>query len=372
MSIIFNFFLFILFSLTAQAAEYVEYNQSTRQLGMGGVYVFDGSASSFLQNPAYTCFTRGMNWTVANLGLGASIQAYNDYRAGTTTPSSISGLSSLTPYYGKNLWLGIGAHTVFTFPCFGFAAYNSGYIGLAMHTPPFPNLDMIFINDYGYLIGGALPLGPNLALGVTPKRITRLGGNQQLGTSTLVNATQSSLQSSFTNEGTGYGADVGLVSRFEDIAFSPTVSVGWKDVGSTAFIKSKGIDAPERQKDNLVIGTTFDGSIPLFGIAGGFEYRHVTDQGEPFAKKIHMGLEMSIAMFDVRAGFYQGYYTYGAGVDLALFKLDAALYTIERGAYAGQTPDQRVQISLEFDLGFDPNFKLLELGGRKRKLKQRR
>ena len=35
-----------------------------------------------------------------------------------------------------------------------------------------------------------------------------------------------------------------------------------------------------------------------------------------------MGAEVSIAMFDLRAGFYQGYTTYGLGMDLWLLKFD--------------------------------------------------
>ena len=89
-------------------------------------------------------------------------------------------------------------------------------------------------------------------------------------------------------------------------------------------------------------------------------------------KKIHVGAEIQLGFMDVRAGFYQGYFGYRLGIDLWLLQLDAALYTVEKGIYAGQTPEQKLQVGLLFDMEFDPNFKLTETGGKRRKLKQRR
>ena len=143
-------------------------------------------------------------------------------------------------------------------------------------------------------------------------------------------------------------------------------------MGSTAFQQTGGATAPERQKDNLVLGMTVDGSIPFLGMAAGFEYRHISDTGEQIGKKLHLGAEVSLAMFDLRAGFYQGYTSYGLGLDLWLLQLDAAWYQIEKGVYPGQTPDERVQLGLMMNLEFDPNFSLVGAGGKKRRLKQRR
>ena len=150
------------------------------------------------------------------------------------------------------------------------------------------------------------------------------------------------------------------------------VSLNWRDIGSTAFTKTKGNDSPNRQKDDLVLGMTFDGSVPLLGVAGGLEYRHITDNDEQIGKKIHLGAEVTLAMFDFRAGLYQGYYTYGFGMNLWLLQFDAALYSVERGIYPGQTEDRRFQASILIDLEFDPNFKLVSSDGKARKLKQRR
>lgn len=372
-------FLFILISFRfsiAAAAEILEPYQTTRQLGMGGVYVFhENDGASFMQNPAYSCYTKGMNWSIfdAQVGIG-DVQAYLDLTESNNgqlpQPDSFDGL---TPFFGKSMSAQAGGFSSFTLPCFGFSGFYSLTTRFELQNPAFPSLDTIYITDYGVKIGGAILLAPSLSLGLDIKRVTRKGGPYTFGAASLTTITDvNSLVSTIGNEGVGYGLDVGLVSRFGFLPFNPTMSLSWKDVGSMSFVKTKGDNEPGRQKDNLVLGMTIDGSLPLLGMAAGIEYRHVTDTGEQIGKKIHMGAEVSLAFLDVRAGFGQGYHSYGLGINLFVFQLDAALYKVERGVYPGQTPDQRAQIGLLMDLEFDPNFKLIDAGGRKRRLKQRR
>jgi hypothetical protein len=366
--------LFSLFfwAVSSQAAELFEYNQSVRQLGMGGVYAFNESdAASMLNNPGYLCFTEGMNWTVFNVGGGINgLQIYNDI----SSIGTISGIGSLTPLYGKNIWAGGAGHSTITFPCFGFSGYDSGFAALQLYNPSFPNMDVSYINDYGIMAGFGLKLSEVSSIGLNLKRITRLGGTGVLGVSTLASVTTNSIVDQFSNEGYGYGIDVGWVSRFTHLPFNPTFSAMWKDIGSVQFSKTKGATSPDRLKDNLVIAGTLDGSIPLLGFSAGFEYRHANDQGLQFGQKMHLGAEFSLAMVDLRAGFYQGYVSYGLGMDLWLFQLNAASYSVEKGAYPGQSEDARIQVSIDATLSFDPDFNLVGMGAasNKRKLKQRR
>jgi hypothetical protein len=366
-------FIFLLFwAVPSQATELFEYNQSVRQLGMGGVYAFnENDASSMLNNPGYLCFTEGMNWTVFNLGGGINgLQIFNDI----SSIGTISGIGSLTPLYGKNIWAGGSGHSTLTFPCFGFSAYGSGSVALQLYNPPAPNMDVSYIYDYAFTAGLGIKWNEVTSLGLNIKRIHRTGGAGVLGVSTLASVTTNSIVDQFSNEGDGYGVDVGWVSRFSHLPFHPTFSAMWKDIGSVQFSKSKGATNPDRLKDNLVIAGTLDGSIPLLGFSAGFEYRHANDQGLQFGQKMHLGVELSLAMVDLRAGFYQGYVSYGLGMDLWLFQLNAASYSVEKGAYPGQSEDARIQVSLDATLSFDPDFNLVGMGAasNKRKLKQRR
>lgn len=362
--------LLIFVSSQVYASELYQHFQSVRALGMGGVYVYDESdAGVIFKNPAGLGQINGFNLTLFNIDAGVNgLQIYNDLQS----ISNMSGLSSLSALYGKNVWLGADAYTSFAIPYFGFAVFDNASTGFRLDNPAYPNMTMSLLNDYGYSIAGALPIAPNLYFGLGFKRLTRLGGTQVFGGTSLNNTTNSQLASSFQNTGYAYGLDTGL-HFVAPAPFSPTLSLSWMDAGATTFIKTAGNNAPARIEDNLTAAFTFNGDVPLLGFSGGFEYRHIKNNSEPLGKKLHMGVELSVAMFDVRAGFYQGYTTYGVGLDLLFMQLDAAMYSVEKGAYAGQTPDQRIEIRLISEISFDPSFSIMEFGStKKRKLKQRR
>jgi hypothetical protein len=367
-------FLFLLSTEKIFANEIYEPFQSIRQLGMGGVYVFnEHDANSFLQNPAYTCHLKGLNWTLVDVGAGlGDLTNYSTL----ATQSTATGLTSFSAYYGKSIWIQAGGISTLTLPCFGMSGYYTGIAGFKLHNPAFPSLVSMYQTDYGLAIGGGFPLAEDFSLGLSAKRVIRKGGPYTFGPDSISTLTSAAgvqdLVTSTNNEGIGYGIDMGFAARLKQLPFNPTVSLAWRDVGSTAFVKTNGLTSPERQKDNLVAGVTFDGSIPLLGIAAGLEYRHINDNSEPLGKKLHAGAELTFLFMDLRAGLYQGYPTYGFGMNMWLVQLDASVYTIETGAYPGQTANQRAQIGLNMELEFDPNFKLVGSGGQRRRLKQRR
>lgn len=361
-------------SWRASAAEIYEPYQTIRQLGMGGVYIFDsGDAGSMFQNPGYLCYTKGLNITVFDIRLGlGDLQAYMDL----TNNGTSSLPTSMSQFYGKDIWINSNGYLAVTLPCFGVAGVYDGTASFQLHNPAYPQLNTFYLTEYGAYGGGGFQIGDRLSFGLNIKRLTRKGGPYVFGPQAIASLSGSSgvqtLAQSINNEGIGWGLDAGIVSRFDNLPFNPTLSLSWKNTGSTAFVKTNGNDAPERQKDNLTLGATIDGSIPLIGMSAGIEYRHITDNGEQIGKKIHMGAEFHLAMFDVRAGLYQGYPTYGLGIDFFLLKLDASLYKVETGVYPGQDPQQRFQIGFTTELGLDPNFNIIDMNGRSRRLKQRR
>ncbi len=372
------FFLLCGFSNSVWATEFYEPYQSVRQLGMGGAYVFsEHDANSFMQNPAYSCSLKGFNWAIFDVKLAiGDVQSYQSLTAGTGTLPTPNGLTGLSPFYGKSVWVDAGGISSISSACLGLSAYYNGIGSFKLHNPAFPTLNTYYLTEYGFKVGGAFPISPILSIGLDFKRAIRKGGPYVFGPETLSTLAGSNgfqtMIDSIQDEGVGYGMDAGVVSRLSYLPFNPTASLSWQDLGSTSYAKTKGTTAPNRQKDDLVLGLTVDGSIPLFGFAAGLEYRHITDNGVQLGQKIHLGTELSLAFLDVRAGFYQGYTTYGVGVDLWLLQLDAALYSIEKGFYPGQSPEQRAQVSLQMNLEFDPDFNLVDAGGKRRRLKQRR
>lgn len=359
------------FALRASGAELLQFGESVRSFGMGGVRIPGSTdAGNFLWNPAALAFNNGFRMTLFNMGGGLNGTQAAEYARELSSGADINGL---TPFYGKPLWVGGGGFAAAAVPYLGLGYYTRAHLDFILENPAFPNVDMTYFSDTGTMLGGALPIGDYFSMGLNLKRIQRTGGHQQIGTATLTSLSDpATLISSFQNAGSAIGFDLGVMLRRHDLPMNPTVGIGWQDVGSTAFTKTGGAEAPDAIKDNMTASVSIDGDALLAGFAAGLEYRHIGNSNEQIGKKLHVGAELSLPLLDLRAGFYQGYTSYGLGLDLWLMQLDVASYTVEKGAYPGQTPDGRIQVGMSINIGFDPSFELMEFGGKKRKVKQRR
>lgn len=356
---------------TAQATELRQFGESVRTYGMGGVRIPDSTdGGAFMWNPAALTYTEGFRLTLANVGGGFNATQASTY---ASKISSVSSSDSLSPFYGKPLWVGGGGYAAAAIPHFGLGYYTQAYLDFLLRNPAFPNLDLTYYSDTGVMMGGSLGIGPYASLGLNLKRIVRSGSYQQIGTNTLATLNDTStLIDSFSNQGSAIAFDLGFMFRVHDAPMNPTLGLSWQDVGGTAFTKIGGAAAPDGIKDNMTLGATLDGSTLLAGLSGGVEYRHIGESSEQIGKKLHVGAELSLPLIDLRAGLYQGYTTYGLGLDLWVIQLDLASYSVEKGVYPGQTPDGRVQVGLSINLGFNPDFALMEMNSKRRKVKQRR
>lgn len=336
---------------------------------MGGVRSFDGEQASVqLWNPAGMAFSKGLRWDLFNIDAG--INGQDAYDLGRTM-GSVNGIEDLDAFYGKPIWVGAAASSSLMFPYIGFSYSRDITADLVLHNPILPEFKVKYYSDEATMLGAAAKVGA-FGVGLNLKQIVRTGNDTAIGADLLTAIDQTALQAQIQGDkGVGYGLDFGVMYK-PDVLLNPVVSLGYQNVGDTTFQKTGGTSAPPAIQDNLTLGATISADALIAGFTTGFEYRHINTTGEPIGKKIHFGAEVNLLNIDLRAGFYQGYPSYGLGLDLFLLQLDAALYTIERGAYPGQTPEQRVQVGLSASFGFDADFNLMSLGGKKRKLKQRR
>ena len=358
-----------LFSANAFAAELFEYNRPIRALGMGNVYLnFVRDTDAPTVNPAALGYVSGISVELANLGLGINgIDAYNNFK----NSQGVSSSSDYDQFFGKKIWVGLNGKVSMVMPNFGLTAYDEGKFSMILRNTAFPNIDMDFFNDIGFVVAGAFPVAPLTSMGVALKRINRWGGSQSVGLSTIASGSTDALKNEFENKGVGYGGDLALMTKLPT-PLSPSFSLVWQDIGSTAFVKTAGNDAPIRIKDNLQAGFGMVLDLPGLDISGGVEYKHINDSGIQIGKKIHTGLEIGLPLIDLRAGTNQGYMTYGVGFSFLFLSFDAAYYNVETGEYPGQTPENRVLLGLSIDLSVDANFNFYSKDGKKRKLKQRR
>jgi len=373
--VIFLFLIGIYFLLeTAQAAQLKSYHENIRNLGMGGVRVADKhTAMAMAWNPAYLGYNSGLNITLFDAGLGINgLQTYNSFANVNWT----GGLSSFNNLYGKPLWVGAMGIGAISFGNFG-AYYNRGYdLTAVLKDPALPTLEVSYFEDDFYVIGYGYKFESGFTIGTNFKRVVRRGGDKVIPTTDLLNPSFTSnlkdnIINQLTAEGTGIGFDVGVAYQIPAI-FNPTISLSWQDVGYTSFKSTDPTHSISPLRENLILAATFEHELPLIGFAGGLEYRHIRNSNEQLGKKIHLGAELNFLFFDLRAGLYQGYPSYGLGTSLWVMQIDVVSYSNEHGVFPGQTPQNRVLLALNMNLSFDPDFNLIDLKGERRKLKRRR
>lgn len=367
-----NFILFFLSSLSAQAVELYQQGPSARSLAMGGTYIsFVRGADALFHNPAALARVEGFDFIVAQVQGAYSKDAKRFVDQAQNNGAPIT-LADLNKFYGLNSFADITARSGFVMPYFGVGFYSSNYILESFNNPPFPTFNATFISDYGYFIAGAIPIGPQASLGISGRHVKRWGGNKDISINDLVGSTdQAVLENSFQDKGTGNAIDISAMYTLPT-KLNTTVAAVWKDLGRTTFSQTAGIQAPPSQAENLMFGVSLQHDLSVVSWTHAMEYKFVTTPNEDFSKKIHLGTEASIGFVDLRAGLNQGYLTYGAGIDLWFIQADAAFYTSELADAAGQLKNDREVYSLTIQLDFDQSFKLKDMDGKKRRLKQRR
>ncbi len=369
------FLVFILiFSAKLHAGAFQEMYTSVRALGMGNAYtaVVNDSDSMFY-NPAGLSRVEGINWNFLDPQIGLNgLTALEKAQAFADSGTDLSAF--LNELYGTNIWVHAGVKSIITLPNVGFGVFGAADVDLNLSNPAFPNLNLNYVYDYGITAGFAFPIVPKfLNMGIAGRRTTRTGARIPLGVSTIGELDPETIQDSLNNVGNAFALDLGLNLTLPGL-FEPTLSFVWQDVGVTNFVLDKGSEAPPSDRDEMILGFGMVIDLPLLTITPAIDYKYMNREGVQFAKKFHLGVELDFPMFDIRAGFNQGYYSLGVGVNALLFRVDAATYGVELGEYPGQLEDRRYIIQITFEFGFNPDFSLSESAGRgkRRRVKQRR
>lgn len=341
----------------SQGAELFQASNSVRALGMGNAYAaVVRDADSMFYNPAGLAQIGGINWTIFDLIVGASgvevADKLQDLQGSGTFSDTVKGL------YGERVWAAGMGKSAITFPYFGFAVYDHLDASLEVNNPVYPNMDINVINDFGYALGFGVPILPMFHVGGVIRRITRTGARAPFGPSFIASLDPDSISSNIEKEGTGYAADIGINIKVPG-PVAPTLSFVWRNVGKTKFTAEGDAEAPPPDEDDMAIGAALAIDAGLISVTPALEVKHLNRNDEQLGKKIHLGVELGLPLVDIRAGFYQGYYTLGAGLSLGLLRVDAATYGVEMGEYPGQLEDRRYVVQLTLELGFDMGFGFL-------------
>ncbi len=358
-------------SSSVNALELYQPSLPTRSVAMGSTSISDarGVESIFL-NPAALSKVQGFSFNVFTVGAGVSTNALDLVTQFSSTGASFT-VSDLNNLYGKRIFTEISAQSGFVLPNFGLGVYSSNSALQNFTNPAFSTYNVDLVSDYGYVVAGAIELNKNLSFGVSARHVKRWSGNKDIFLTSLIGSNpQNVIETQLPDKGSGNALDLGLMWEEQSNGNKKNFSFVWRDVGHTKFQASAGV-GPEEQKDNLIFGASHQSSLSFMTWTNAFEYKFIRSEGS-FGKKVHIGTELSLALIDLRAGFSQGYLSYGVAVDLALIRIEAAAFTTETGAEPGQTGNDRYQASVSLDLDFDQSFKLSNENGKKRRLNQRR
>jgi hypothetical protein len=336
----------------ANASAFKEYWTSARAMGMGNAYSSVVSdADAIFYNPAALARNTGFNWTALDPRVGADrFDVVSEFQNFQDTDDIADYIKN---HYGEQYWATGGMKSALTFPYFGMAAFATSEVSMFPTNPANPVIEIDYYADYGFALAGAFDVVPGVfSIGATGKRITRVGTSYPIGGSVLADLDPEEIEEELKNRGSGYALDAGLLIT-APTPVKPSLAVVYKNIGYTTFSHEGGLRAPARMDPELSVSGSLKIDAALIEITPAFEYKYINEKNAQLGKKLHLGLEVSLPLIDIRAGLHQGYYTAGAAFDLGVLRIDAATYGVELGEYPGQHEDRRYMAQITFDIGFD-------------------
>lgn len=346
--------------------------QGIRNLGMGNVGVaLSHDENALYYNPAGL---GGVDDFFVNLGLlfETSDDAINLSKELQEVKDADTS-DTLSATLGKEVHYRLMAMTniivPFDFFVFGASALGEGWVDFEFENPALPNTTFSYQVDVLNTLGGAIPLGKGgLVIGASTRNVQRQGIYPPITLSidNFVSAGNDSggLTGQFTgadNAAWGQGYDLGIHWRIEGDT-SMTVGVVAQNIGGMPFIRKGSRTYPRDVNAEYSAGISFQPGGDFFRFLYAFDIRDITAQGtsdSDYTKRVHTGVELGILPIDsasnfiaFRAGYNQGYATYGFEINPFLFArfitIQVAVYGEETGETAGSGKQARRLAQLSF------------------------
>lgn len=371
-------------------SEHAYLYKDSRIMGMGGANVaVGGYSSSVFHNPAgLRSIKKSHGLEVELLGLSAQasdkIQDFaDDIDAANGDTQAVSDV--LKKYSGEHFNVNVS----------NYSSISNNGDSLAWSIGLLAGADANFIahgnggtNDvlethsrgYGGLIVGAattfedIGIG-NLDIGISAKYITQQSYEGGVGITEIVDNQDdlgTYLQDTYEKKSTGFGLDLGAIYKIlPDNYWHPAIGLSLLNIGGMDMDDNYGkqpmtvnigasISPDVSFLEHLIIAVDYVDLLNTnetrfydFTQSGGT----VTDvsvqdlEENDFMKRLRLGvslglLDNSLITTTLNAGLYQGEYTLGADIQLAIVKLGFATYAEEIGPKVGDLVDRRYMVSL--------------------------
>jgi len=147
-----------------------------------------------------------------------------------------------------------------------------------------------------------------------------------------------SLFQDLSGHNTGTGLDVGSLLFFQGNYLDFTVALKADDVGQTQLKGAGESPTALKQMAHVGLGVTLHTGADALHLALDYRDLQMAYEEDQF-KRLYAGAKLTLRTYiGVAAGFYQGYPTMGAEVDLLIMRLALCSYTRELGDHVGVDP----------------------------------
>ncbi len=324
--------------------------EGVRPLGMGGAFtaVADDSNAIFYN-------TAGLNrletWSFeipliietskSNIDIVDEAQDV-DFNSTTETAAFIR------KHLGETGDVRVGLVPSFAKKNFGVALLSQGKATYRFDNPAFPETKVTASGVGSAQIGLAHAFfDDKLSVGAGVKYVTASVLDQTYTAQQIADSNFDQTVEDDLMDGSGFGVDLGalytLPFSIDSTLGLSVINLGGLDLGDAGKID---------QQVNLgfAMRHSFESAswLKLLAAVDVVDLFKEAGTDDDIYKRLHMGLEAKMPVLSLRVGLYQGYPSFGAGIDLKYAKLEYANYAAEVGAFAGDSADRRHVIQLAF------------------------
>lgn len=325
--------------------------------GMGGAFtaVADDSNAPFY-NPAGLDNIQDSSFQILNISADVTYPSlYPNLYNNIQSDSNLSGnaqtaafLNTFGSYANQSLYARVGNYSNYTTHDFAIGLLtNNQMLGIPNASPTTTNVgSLAALSDSGIVLSGAYGFfNHHLQVGGTLMGIYQMFENlPQISVSQATSI--SSTLSSNLNDGFGLVGNLGAIYHF-DAPLNPTIGASILNVGTASF----GAAGSLPQIINGGVG--IDPDIGFGRLLADIDYVDVTNYlyytGDSLWLHTRVGVQYQFpAILTLSAGLYEGYPTFGVGVDLWAVEVNASYYTEEASPVPGLNPDHILALQVAF------------------------
>lgn len=325
--------------------------------GMGGAFtaVADDSNAPFY-NPAGLDNIQDSTFQILNISADITYPAlYPNLYNSAQTDSGLSGnaqtsayINTFASYANQSLYARVGDYSNYTTHDFAIGILSNNQVMAVPNASPTVNnlASLAALSDSGVVISAAHGFfNHHLQIGGTIMGLEQYF--EDISSLSVSQATNiSSTLSSNLSSGFGIVGNLGAIYHF-DAPLNPTIGASILNVGTASF--GAGGTLPQI----IDSGVGIDPDIGFGRLLADIDYVDVTNYlyytGDSLWLHTRFGVQYQFPeILTVSAGLYEGYPTFGVGVDLWAVEINASYYSEEASPVPGLNPNHIVALQMAF------------------------